>query len=190
MGRTSGETGLGSGSGYIYIYTRSRRPCSRSPRHTTTCPSSHTSLRITMESTTSISDNWSYTQLTPTRIPEGSKASTVEQKEDGWHSVSKFPTGIHVELMKRDVIPDHCKGLNEWDVQVRTFSQSPDGKVISLIVWLCPLLSGSVNPIGDSRPRSRSPRSRSSRITSTLFSRVWILFVTSRSYVPRAAVTS
>jgi hypothetical protein len=71
-----------------------------------------------METTTPISANWSYTQLTPTRVPDGAKASTVAQQEKEWHSVHKFPTGVHVELMQRKEIPDHCKGLNEWDIQV------------------------------------------------------------------------
>jgi beta-mannosidase len=71
-----------------------------------------------METTTPISANWSYTQLTPTRVPDGAKPSTIAQQEKEWHPVHKFPTGVHVELMQRNEIPDHCKGLNEWDIQV------------------------------------------------------------------------
>lgn len=70
-----------------------------------------------METTTLISENWSYTQLTPTRIPDGPKAGEEIQEEKEWFPASKFPTSVHVELMKRGELPDHCKGLNEWDIQ-------------------------------------------------------------------------
>jgi hypothetical protein len=71
-----------------------------------------------METTTPITENWSYTQLTPTRIPDGSKAGKEIQEEKEWFPASKFPTSVHVELMKRGELADHCKGLNEWDIQV------------------------------------------------------------------------
>ena len=111
-----------------YTLTKDTRKIRRTP-----CDQvlSHTKLRSTrqqdhrtlheMETTTPISANWSYTQLTPTRVPDGAKASTVAQQEKEWHSVHKFPTGVHVELMQRNEIPDHCKGLNEWDIQVSGF---------------------------------------------------------------------
>jgi hypothetical protein len=83
-----------------------------------------------METTTPISANWSYTQLTPTRVPDGAKPSTIAQQEKEWHSVHKFPTGIHVELMQRNEIPDHCKGLNEWDIQVSSFQGVYDMRVL------------------------------------------------------------
>lgn len=91
------------------------------PGSTTLLPYHKTSYE--METTTPISVNWSYTQLTPTRVPDGAKASTVAQQEKEWHSVHKFPTGVHVELMQRNEIPDHCKGLNEWDIQVSGFHE-------------------------------------------------------------------
>ena len=106
-----------------------------------------------METQTYLSDNWSYTQLTPTRFPTGSKLGTDKQEEKAWHKTSKFPTSIHVELEKRGEIPDHRKGLNEWDIQVSHLIHKAKVSSIDRNL-LYPSSSGSENPTGDSRPRS------------------------------------
>jgi hypothetical protein len=90
-----------------------------------------------METTTPIIENWSYTQLTPTRIPDGARAGQEVQEEKKWFAASKFPTSVHVELMKRGELADHCKGLNEWDIQAsRGFMASGGRATYASIVCL------------------------------------------------------
>ncbi|KAF8165386.1 glycoside hydrolase family 2 protein [Crassisporium funariophilum] len=50
---------------------------------------------------------WSFTQV-------GGGEGT---KDGEWLEVSSFPTTVHVELIKRKIIPDPMIGLHEWDVQ-------------------------------------------------------------------------
>ncbi|PAV20886.1 glycoside hydrolase family 2 [Pyrrhoderma noxium] len=54
-----------------------------------------------------ITENWEFTQL------GGGQAT----KENEWLACKSFPTSVHVELLKRNLIPDPFIGLNEWDVQ-------------------------------------------------------------------------
>ncbi|KAG6888821.1 hypothetical protein C0992_007435 [Termitomyces sp. T32_za158] len=51
--------------------------------------------------------DWSFTQV-------GGGAGTQNGE---WLPISKFPTSVHVELLKLKKIPDPFIGLNEWDVQ-------------------------------------------------------------------------
>ncbi|KAJ7068225.1 glycoside hydrolase family 2 protein [Mycena amicta] len=51
--------------------------------------------------------DWQFTQI-------GGGDAT---KENEWLPVSSFPTTVHVELVKRDKIPNPFIGLAEWDVQ-------------------------------------------------------------------------
>lgn len=46
-----------------------------------------------MSTTTILNQNWEFAQLS-------------EQKGVDWHPVSRFPTSVHVELLKAGRIPD------------------------------------------------------------------------------------
>ena len=85
-----------------------------------------TQVLAVMESKTFLHTDWSYTQLIPTSSPETAQQEQKEQEEKEYRPVSKFPTSIHVELLKTGDIPDPYKGLAEWDVQVSV----DDGKCL------------------------------------------------------------
>lgn len=74
------------------------------------------------ESKSYLSTSWSFTQLTPTKIPQfalqDGEKEVIKQEEKEWYDIEKVPTSVHVELIKRGIIADPYKGLNEWDVQV------------------------------------------------------------------------
>jgi beta-mannosidase len=58
---------------------------------------------------------WSFAQV------EGKKAEDAAvAKGLKWFDIAQgdMPTSVHVELIKREEIPDPYKGLNEYDVQV------------------------------------------------------------------------
>lgn len=71
-----------------------------------------------MPSRTALCDNWEFTQLPSARLPETKPA---------WSQCSKFPTSVHVELMKQKKIPNPYKDLHEWDVQCEFRSSRQSG---------------------------------------------------------------
>ncbi|KAL4241994.1 Beta-mannosidase glycosyl hydrolase [Abortiporus biennis] len=60
----------------------------------------------------SLDTDWSFSLL-------NSNGTSVAKgvKEGEWLETKEFPTTVHVELLKREIIPDPFVGLNEWEVQ-------------------------------------------------------------------------
>ena len=64
-----------------------------------------------------LKSNWVWKQKEDDEDVKELVKTNVEAGVDGWRAVSSWPSEIHVELLKNELIPDPFIGFNEHLIQ-------------------------------------------------------------------------